>query len=69
MHCHISAWQNYLINRNALIYWRLYQNLNAFGLLECSAGVSPAVVCRSKSGDTPDLHERLRKSATLETLV
>ena len=41
----------------------------AFRLLKCSAGVSPAGVCRSVSGETPDLHKSLLKSTTLETLV
>ena len=37
-------------------------------LLECSVGVPPASVCRSMSGETPDILDRLGKSETLETL-
>jgi hypothetical protein len=47
----------------------LYQNPTAFGLLECSAGVSPAWVSHSMSGETPDLHKSLRKSTNIETSV
>ena len=33
----------------------LYQKQFAFGLSECSAGVSPANVSRSTAGETPAL--------------
>ena len=37
----------------------LYQKPFTFRLLKCSAGISPAGVCRSVSGETPDLHKCL----------
>lgn len=47
----------------------LNQNPIAFGILECSAGVSPASVRHLMSGETPDLHELFGKSKILKVLV
>ena len=46
-----------------------HQNPTAFGLLKCSVGVPPASVNRSMAGETPDPHQRLRKSTAFELLV
>jgi len=47
----------------------LYQNPIAFGILECSAGVSLASAYHSFSGETPDLHKCLGKSKEAQALM
>ena len=45
-----------------------YQDPIVFGLLECSAGISPAIISRSMSEESPDLPKRLRKATNFEIL-